>query len=141
MRFGVPKIKDNEFSLQLFKFILDSIDELYLESGKLPDRVTLSGPLGKELHLFICEKGWDLKKFGICLSNALNDSIIFDYSKPIDQVEDRGGAIMDEGLNCKKVNGIPGPETIKKIISTYAQPAFKIERKIRPKIEVRLYRK
>jgi hypothetical protein len=140
MQFKVPKIKHSSFSTEFFNLLSDSIFELRHECGKLPDRVTFSGPLGKELHAFILEKGWDLKQFGLQSAESLVDKIIFDYSKPIDQIEDRGATIFDESFNNRKINGIPGPETIQKILGAYSSPAFKIERQVRPKLEIKLTR-
>lgn len=140
MQFSVPIKKENSFSTSLFNLLSDCIFELKSESGKFPDRIVFNGPLGKEVHSFILEKGWDLKQFGLQSSDSIVNKIIFEYSKPVDQIEDKGATIFDEGFNNRKINGIPGPETIQKIIGAYSAPAFKIERQIRPKLEVRLIR-
>lgn len=140
MQFKVPQIKPAQFATDLFNLLSDSIFELKGECGKLPDMVTFSGPLGKEVHSFIVEKGWDLKQFGLAYVNSPVNKIRFEYSKPVDQIEDKGATIFDEGFNNRKINGIPGPETVQKIIATYSAPAFKIERQVRPNLEIRLIR-
>lgn len=140
MQFKVPKIKPASFSTELFNVLSDSIFELKNECGKLPDRITFSGPIGKELHSFILEKGWDLAQFGLQQADSLVDKIIFDYSKPVDQIEESGATIFDESFNGRTINGMPGPKTVNKILSTYAAPAFKIERQVRPKLEIKLIR-
>lgn len=140
MQFKVPQIKTAQFATDLFNLLSDSIFELKGECGKLPDQVTFSGPLGKEVHSFIVEKGWDLKQFGLSFENSPVNKIRFEYSKPVDQIEDKGATIFDEGFNNRKINGIPGPETIQKIIGAYSAPAFKIERQVRPNLEIRLTR-
>jgi hypothetical protein len=140
MQFKVPQIKPQSFATDLFNLLSDSIFELRNECGKLPDKIIFSGPLGKEVHLFITEKGWDLKQFGLQVSTSIVNKIIFEYSKSVDQIEDKGATIFDESFNSKKINGIPGPETIQKILGAYSAPAFKIERQVRPKMEIKLIR-
>ena len=140
MNFDIPLIKDDSFSLELFSLLSNNLSELKMSTGKWPDLVIFGGPLGKELISFIGEKGWDLSKFGIVHQGIVN-KLIFEYSKPLDQIEDRGGTIFDSTLNGKMINGLPGRETLHKIISTYTIPAFTIERKVRPKIEIQLFRK
>lgn len=139
MKFSVPIIKDSGFAGLLFSTISDTMAELKIENGKWPDRIAFGGSLGKELFSFIAEKGWDLAKFGPIQEGVVN-KITFYYSKPLDQIEDRGGTIFDESLNGKKVNGVPGQETLQKIISAYAGPAFTIQRQVRPKKEIFLIR-
>jgi hypothetical protein len=138
MKFNVPLIKNDTFSIELFNLILNNINELFDESGKIPDKVILSGPLGKEVHSFILEKNWNIDRFNISYQDGPN-KIIFEYSKPIDQVIDSGYTVGSK-LGEKTVNGIPDEKTMSKIISTYCQPSFKIEKTIRPKLEIILFR-
>lgn len=138
MKFNVPLIKNDTFSIELFNLILNNINELFDESGKIPDKVILSGPLGKEVHSFVIDKNWNIDKFNIIHQDGPN-KIIFEYSKPIDKVIDSGYQI-DSKLGEKIINGIPDQKTISKIISTYYQPSFKIEKTIRPKLEIILFR-
>lgn len=140
MQFKVPQIKPASFSTDLFNLLSDCMFELRGECGKLPDKLVFSGPIGREVHTFIVEKGWDLKQFGLQKSESIVNKIIFEYSKPIDQIEDNGATIFDESFNNRKINGIPGPETIQKILGAYSAPAFKIERQVRPKLEIKLIR-
>ena len=140
MQFKVPKEKDSTFTLNLFSVIEENLVSLKIESRKWPDRVVLSGPLGKEIHEFIKSKDWKLEQFNFENSNSPVNKIVFEFSKPIDQIEDRGATIFEDRLSEKKISGIPGRETVSKILSTYAQPAFKIEKKIRPKRELILIR-
>jgi hypothetical protein len=86
------------------------------------------------------EKGWDLAKFNP-QAMAGGNIITFDYSKPLTQIEERGTTLFDESFNNRTMKGIPGPNTVQKIISTYSAPAFKIERQIRPKLEIFLTQK
>lgn len=139
MRFEVPKIKDARFAQELMQMLSDSMSELRTEAGKWPDQMTFGGSLGKEVFDFIQEKGWDLAKFGPSHAGPVNQ-VTFYYSKPIDQIEDRGATIFDEGFNNRKINGIPGPETVQKILGAYSAPAFRIERQVRPKLQVKLFR-
>ena len=140
MNLNVPKEKDAKFAQNLFVLISDSLCELRDETDKWPDRIIFSGPLGKEVHSFIMEKGWDLAKFNP-QAVAGGNIITFDYSKPLTQIEERGTTLFDESFNNRTMKGIPGPNTVQKIISTYSAPAFKIERQIRPKLEIFLTQK
>lgn len=140
MTFAVPEIKEDKFSTDLFCLLSDCLFELKAEASKFPDKITFSGPLGKEIYFFIQEKKWDLQQFGIALVDSIVNKIIFEYSKSIDQIEDRGATIFDGEFNNKKINGLPGEKTIQKILAAYSSPLFKIERQIRPKLEVRLTR-
>jgi hypothetical protein len=140
MQFEVPITKDPGFAGLLLETLSDQLIALKEETGKWPDQVVFGGPIGKELFSFIEERAWDLKKFGPTHEGIVN-KIVFGYSKPLDQIEDRGGTVFDERLHGKRVNGIPGPETIAKIVSTYAAPAFVIQRQVRPKREIILIRK
>ena len=141
MRFNISHISESRFATELFQIISDTMLELRDEAGKWPDRITFSGPLGKEVHSFIEKSDWDLKKFNPNYINGIVDKIIFDYSKPVDQIEDRGSTIFDGDLNNRTVQGIAGAETVQKILSSYSAPAFRIERQIRPKREIHLFKK
>jgi len=141
MTFQVPATKDGPFTMQFFQILSDNLLELKIEAGKWPDRIAFSGNLGKELYEFIAEKGWDLKQFNLTLVASPVDKIIFEYSKPLTQIEDKGATIFDESFNGRKVNGIAGADVMQKILTAYSAPAFKIERTIRPKLEVILTRK
>lgn len=138
MTLAIPKIKDGRFSSELFSKISDALSDLKIENGKWPDSMVFSGPLGKDLFNFIEEKGWDLFAF-----NPKNlpgpNKIIFEYSKPLSQIEEKG-TLFDSSFSEKTINGIPGKETISKIIQKYAAPAFTIERTVRPKKEIKLIR-
>lgn len=140
MQFKVPKEKDSQFALNLFSVIEENLIELKMEAGTWPDRVVLSGPLGREVKEFITAKGWALDQFNLQEAASPVNKIVFEFSKPVDQIEERGTTIFDERLGEKKISGIPGRETAAKILSTYAQPAFKIEKQIRPKREIILIR-
>jgi len=141
MRFNVPITKDAQFTQDVFQVMSDYLSELREEAGKWPNRITFTGSIGHEVYLFIVEKGWDFKAFNPTSTNGAGaDKIIFDFSKPLTQIEDRGATMFDDGFNNRQIKGIPGPATMQKIIAAYSAPAFKIERTIRPKIEILLTR-
>lgn len=142
MKLYVPTIKNQEFSNTFFSSLSDGIITLKEETGKWPDILQLSGALGKELHSFIIEKGWDLNKFGLTLHSSIVNKIYIAYSKPLNQIEsDIGKTIFDESLHERKINGIVSDNTMDKIISAYSSFSFTIERTIRPSYEIRLFRK
>jgi hypothetical protein len=141
MRFDVPVEKDSPFILALFEAISDNLSELKITHGKWPDRVYFSGQLGKELYSFIIKAGWDLAKFNPQEINSIVNKISFEYSKPLDQIDDSSVTMMDAPLHNRVVNGFPGEKTIQKIIGAYSPPSFKIERTVRPTLEIRLFRK
>lgn len=135
----VPKIKDGQFSSELFSELSEKLSDLRSETSKWPDTLIFSGTLGKELFDFILDKSWDLVTFNPRYL-AGPDKIIFEYSKPLTQIEDRG-TIFDGSLSERKVNGIVGKETMASILGKYAAPSFTIERTIRPRKEIKLIRK
>lgn len=140
MKFKVPKEKDHTFSSQFFQLLSENLTELRIESGKWPDSILFTGNLGKELFDFIESLGWDLAHFNPRYTQNIVNKIVFSYSRPIDQIEERGKTIFDESFNNRTISGIPGNETLGKILGAYSNFAFKIERKIQPKIEITLVR-
>ena len=95
----------------------------------------------KELFDLIIEKEWNFKGFDLESANSTLDALIFKYSAPFTQVDGKMGAIFDGGtLHGKEINGIPGPETARKILSTYASPSFILERTVRPEKRILLIR-
>jgi len=86
--------------------------------------------------------GWNLNKFNPSTNVMSTDRITYEYTKPLSQIEDRGGTIFDKSLSDTTVNGIPGVETVAKIKSAYSgNLAYTIERTVRPKLETKLIRK
>ena len=140
MKFKVPKEKGQEFTVQFFQLLSENLTELKIESGKWPDSILFTGNLGKELFDFIESKSWDLAQFNPKYAQNIVNKVVFSYSKPIDQIEERGKTIFDESFNNREIKGIPGNETRAKILSAYSNLAFTIERKIQPKIEIKLIR-
>jgi hypothetical protein len=140
MKFKIPIEKEAEFAVEFFEFLSQNLSELKIESGKWPDSILFTGNLGKELISFIEEKGWDLAQFNPTYAQNVLNKVVFSYSKPIDQIEERGKTIFDESLNNREIKGIPGRETQAKILGAYSNLAFTIERKIQPKIEIKLIR-
>lgn len=140
MKFKVPTEKEAAFAVEFFEFLSQNLSELKIESGKWPDSILFTGNLGKELISFIEEKGWDLAQFNPTYKQNVLNKVVFSYSKPIDQIEERGRTIFDESLNNREIKGIPGRETQAKILGAYSNLAFTIERKIQPKIEIKLIR-
>jgi hypothetical protein len=140
MKFKVPTEKEAVFAVEFFEFLSQNLSELKIESGKWPDSILFTGNLGKELISFIEEKGWDLAQFNPTYRQNVLNKVVFSYSKPIDQIEERGNTIFDESLNNREIKGIPGRETQAKILGAYSNLAFTIERKIQPKIEIKLIR-
>ena len=141
MKFKVPIEKDTLFAQELFALISEHVSDLADEHEKLPNRIIFSGALGKELHDFILEKEWNFKGFGLDRVNGIVDSVTFKYDKPFTQTENRFGTTFEGGtLHDKTINGIPGPDAAQKIISSYSQPSFSIERTVRPEKRILLSR-
>ena len=139
MTFNVPVLKDNNFAASFFYFFAGQIDQIASENQKWPDKVTFTGILGRELLDIINDKGWDFKKFNLKHEQSIVDKIIIEYSKPLDEIEDSGYAKGDS-LHGRTMEGIPGSETMSKMNDHSLNMTFKIERKIRPKLEVKLKR-
>lgn len=139
MTFNVPQIKEKEFSTSLFNLISSSISELYLDYGKAPNEVIFSGVLGKEIYYFILEKEWNLKNLKHIVSTSLVDKIIFGYTEPFLKKDDDFPTNV-ESLNNKEISGFPSKSTLDKIVSYNISTSFKVERKIQPKLEIKLIR-
>jgi hypothetical protein len=141
MKLGVPTQKDQAFSGLLFNTLSESLIELKEETGKWPNRVTLTGSIGGEVHQYIVEMGWDLSKFGLRHLAGGANKITIDYDKPLNQIEDIGNTIFDSKLSNIEIKGIPSGDTMKKILGTYLNLSYTIERTVRPRREILLIRK
>lgn len=141
MIFNVPLEKDSNFAQSLFSIISENVSDLVNENDKLPNQIIFTGPLGKELLNFIQEKEWNFKGFSLESADGVHSALIFKYSNALTQVDGNMGVSFEGGtLHNKQINGIPGPETVQKILSTYASPMFTIERTVRPEKRITLIR-
>jgi hypothetical protein len=145
-KFKVPLEKDSLFYQDFFMLMSNSMQELLIDYQKWPDEIQFSGRLGKELNDIIIEKEWDFSKFNIkCLPISSLNKIIFKYSKPltVSDFKTEDGSITHinaDSLNQKTINGIPGSETMNKIILNSIGKGFNIEKTVRPEIEILLIR-
>ena len=139
MKFQVPIEKDLTFAQDLIAMISENISDLTGEYEKLPNKIIFTGSLGKELLSFIQEKEWNFKGFDLESTDAILDALIFKYNTPLTQIDGRTNVMGS--LHGEEINGIPGPETAQKIISTYASPSFMLERTVRPEKRILLIRK
>lgn len=139
MKFQVPIEKDLTFAQDLIAMISENISDLTGEYEKLPNKIIFTGSLGKELLSFIQEKEWNFKGFDLESTDTILDALIFKYNTPLTQIDGRTSVMGS--LHGKEINGIPGPETAQKIISTYASPSFMLERTVRPEKRILLIRK
>lgn len=141
MKFEVPVEKDLKFVQSLFELISDNISGLAWENEKLPNQIIFTGPLGKELLDLIQEKEWDFNKFNLESTGGIHSTLTFKYNAPLTQTEGKLNTLFEGGtLHNKEINGIPGPETAQKILSTYSSPGFTIERTVRPEKRIVLIR-
>ena len=140
MQFKVPIEKDVAFANSLLDVLSSCLTELKTETGKWPDRLIFSGSLGKEIHAFLIDKDWDLSHFNPTYLTSAVNKIRLEYSKPISQIEDRESTIFDGSLSSREISGIPDARTMAKITSVASSSGFKIERSIRPSLEIRLFR-
>ena len=139
VKFNVPIIKGSDFPILLFELLSNHIQHLAFEHEQWPNKVTFLGQIGKELFDIIEEKKWDFKKFNLTSEMAQVDKIIIEYIKPLDQTDELG-YIKGDDLHGKTMEGLPGNETMSSIQSHSMNMNFKIERKIRPKLEIKLTR-
>ena len=140
-KFKVPIEKDTLFARGFFELISEHVSNLATENEKVPNKIIFTGPIGNELLVYIREKGWNFKGFDLDGMGGVLNSIVFKYCAPLTIEDARHSTLFDRGtLNDKQINGIPGPETIQKIISSYSAPAYTIERTIRPEIRILLHR-
>ncbi len=137
---NVPLKKDSEFAVKLFEEISNALTDLKFEHGKWPDRLAFTGNIGVELHSYVIGMGWDLSKFGLSKDLKGPNKITIQYTKPLDQIQEPLTTQFDEAFHNRKINSIPGEATVQKILGVYRQPSFKIERSVRPSLEIRLIR-
>ena len=146
MKLTVPINKDASFSTTFFNTLSECINILGSETGKWPDRILFSGQIGGELVQLIESTGWDLGRFEISHSVSNLNQMTVDYSKPLDQIEDidQSGkskqSYYNESIHGKVIKGIPSQSTLNHIIGSTAISTFKLERKIRPRVDVKLIR-
>jgi hypothetical protein len=138
MTFKVPLAKDDKFKMEFFNLISRSIDDLYFENQKLPDKIIFSGVIGKELFDLITSLNWNLNNFNPSFENGPN-KIIFKYLKSFTRTQNPDSPIV---TLPDKIEGFPGNETISKLMMAYVSPrgAFKIEKTVDPTLEIRLIR-
>jgi hypothetical protein len=139
VKFNVPIVKGNDFPMLLFGLLSNQIQQLATEHEKWPNKVTFLGQIGKEILDIIEEKKWDFDKFNLTHEQTSVNKIIIEYTKPLDQIEDMGYAKGDS-LHGQTMKGLPGDETISKLKNHSLNMSFQIERKIRPKLEIKLIR-
>lgn len=145
-QFRVPLEKDSFFYQEFFMLMSNSMQELLIDYQEWPDEIQFIGKLGRELKDIIVDKGWDFSKFNIkCFNSSPLNKIVFKYSKPltVSDFKTEDGSIPHinaDSLNQKMINGIPGPETMNKIISNSIGRGFNIEKTVRPELEILLIR-
>ena len=141
MKFTVPSKKDSTFANDLFALILENVSDLEYENEKSPNTIVFMGPIGKEVLNFIKEKEWNFKGFKLESVGGVLDALIFKYNSPLTQKDGKSGVIFDGGsLHGKEISGIPGPETMHKMFSSYSSPSYEIERTVRPEKRIILSR-
>jgi len=139
MQFQVPINKDKTFEINFFNLLAESLQTLAIENNKWPDKLTFIGPLGKELYDIHIKNDWDLSKFNPIHLQSAASKIRIEYKEPITIKQERG-ALKGDTLHDKIINGIPGPETVSKIINYAATPQYTIEKQERPYLEIHLKR-
>lgn len=140
IEFKVPIIKDEEFSIQLFKLFSYSIDNCFMNTSKIPDKITFNGKLAKEILEFIIEKKWNFNKFKIdYIDNDVN-MIIFSYSNE-KYNEESNEYISSNKLSNIVLNSIPNKEIIDSFLRNYVNFSYSIKRPIYFKYQINLYRK
>lgn len=141
IEFKVPIDKKSEFNSRFFSLLSDSIYNIGRENQKWPDSIKFIGPLGKELFDLISTNNWDLSKFNPECPNPFGslNKIVIEYQNPITQITDNS-ITSDSSLNGKIIKGIPGPETVSKIINYSIGSDFKTEKTVRPSIHIILKR-
>ena len=142
MKFQVPSEKDIKFAQDLFSLISENISDLEIENEKVPNKIIFTGNIGKEVFDFIQEKNWNFKGFELESVSSVLNALVFKYSAPVTLTGGQMSTQFEGGtLHGREINGIPGPETTRKIISSYAMPSYTIERTVRPEKRILLIRR
>ncbi len=139
MKFKVPIEKGDDFPMIFFEFFAGQLQQLLIEYQKWPNKVTFLGRMGKELFDIIHEKEWDFDKFNLSHTSTGVEKILIGYDKPLDEIEETG-YLKGDSLHGQTMKGIPGSDTISKIKDHSLNTSFRIERKVRPIIEIKLIR-
>lgn len=146
MEFQVPINKGSGFSIEFFNLISDCVNQLGSQTGKWPDQIVFTGVLGDELMHLIESSGWNMERFQLTRQNSILDRMKVGYSKELDQISTVGidgkpaSDFSSESLADRKISGLPGPDTINRINAHVLSSTFRMEKKIRPEIEVKLVR-
>ena len=137
----VPYDKKSEFMTRFFYTLSEAIDFLGYNYGKSPDVITFQGKIGREILESINTTGWNLDKFNpsIVGETSIYSDIVISYNKKI-KLESNSGVPRHDILNGKIINGIPGPDTINKLISYSSNYSSVTERYIDPKYIIVLKR-
>jgi hypothetical protein len=137
----VPYDKKSEFTARFFHTFSESIDFLGYTYGKSPNAITFQGKLGLEMFNFIKDMSWDISKFNpsIEASSSIYSKIKISYSEKI-KIENQDGVQRSDSLNGKTINGIPGPDTVSKIMSYSSNSSISVTKWDKPVYEIILKR-
>lgn len=122
-----------------FEFLAGQLQQLLAEYQKWPNKVTFLGDIGKELFDIIDGKGWDFNRFNLSHERTGVQKILIEYDKPLDEIEETR-YLKGDSLHNQTMQGIPGGDTVGKLREHVLNTSFRIERKVRPKIEIKLIR-
>jgi hypothetical protein len=137
----VPYDKKSEFTTRFFHTFSESIDFLGYTYGKSPDSIIFQGKLGLELFSFIQNMSWDISKFNSSVesTSSIYSKITISYSEKI-KIENQDGVQRSDTLGGKIINGIPGPDTVSKIMSYSSNQSISITKWDKPVYEIILKR-
>lgn len=142
----MPIHKESRFSIEFFNLISECVNQLGSQTGKWPDLIIFTGALGDELMDLIESSGWNMERFQMTRQNSILDRMKVGYSKELDQISTIGidgkpaSDFSTDSLADRTISGLPGPDTINRINAHVLSSTFKIEKKIRPEIEIKLTR-
>lgn len=143
MKISVPKYEDPLFNQEVVRIINGLIDWMIEDYEERPQRVTFSGPLGKYLYDMCIRDDWDLGKIQKIHKDGPN-KIFIEYIDNVTIKKEDKSPPRHESLDGKIIEGIPGPNTMAKLVASMTGgPTGKgsnisIEKTERPKLEVEL---
>ena len=134
----IPLCEDLVFERQLKAFILHQIDSLYREYKEWPDRIILSGKLGRHLFNIFNKNKWSFDKINVLHENGSNVMII-EFTRNINVKKDSNFIHhTEDSIDGKTVDGWKG-EGFSNAMNRYSPNMnFNIEKTESPKIIIKL---
>lgn len=134
----VPLHEDLIFERQLKSFVLHQVDSLYREYKEWPDKITLTGKLGKHLFGIFNRNKWNFDKIKVLYENGSN-AMTIEFTNDINVKKDSNLIHhVEDSIDGKIVDGWKGDNFSNAMNKYSPNMNFNIEKTERPKIIIKL---